>query len=92
MPWLMAFVIVTSYICSVVPHLYARKIAKEDGLPDKPTWFGGLRNLSVVPGILKKRSQQGDKWAARAHLLYWVGTAIVPIFVVGHMAGLWNVR
>lgn len=77
-------VLVVSMLCSYPTYFYARKIAKEDGLDDqKPTWFGGWRNVSKINTVLKQRAQKGDRLAARMRVLHIVSNASIPLLIIG---------
>lgn len=77
-------VLVVSMVCGYTIYFYARKIAKEDGLDDqKPTWFGGWRNVSKINTILKQRAQKGDQLAARIRMLHIVSNASIPLLIIG---------
>lgn len=77
-------VLVVSMVCGYTTYFYARKIAREDGLDDqKPTWFGGWRNVSKINTILKQRAQKGDRLAARIRMLHIVSNASIPLFIIG---------
>ena len=77
-------VLVVSMVCGYITYFYARKIAEQDGLDDqKPTWFGGWRNVSKINTILKQRAQKGDRLAARMRMLHIVSNASIPLFIIG---------
>lgn len=81
--WIVA-VLVVSMVCGYTTYFYARKIAREDGLDDqKPTWFGGWRNVSKINTILKQRAQKGDRLAERIRMLHIVSNASIPLFIIG---------
>lgn len=80
--WIMV-VLVVSMVCGYTIYFYARKIAREDGLDDqKPTWFGGWRNVSKINTILKQRAEKGDALAARMRVLHIASTAFIPLFIL----------
>lgn len=81
--WIMV-VLVVSMVCGYTTYFYARKIAREDGLDDqKPTWFGGWRNVSKINTILKQRAEKGDPLAARMRVLHIASTAFIPLLIIG---------
>jgi hypothetical protein len=68
----------------VTQHISTPARSPEDGLDDqKPTWFGGWRNVSKINTILKQRAQKGDRLAERIRMLHIVSNASIPLFIIG---------
>lgn len=83
MPTWIAVLVAISLVTGRGPFVYARKLAREDGKINgaEPLWFGGTLNYHLVTSILKKHSQEGDRWARRAYCVYCLGSAIVPALI-----------
>jgi len=84
MPTWVAIIIASNFVIGWSVFLYARKLARDDGLKNDeiPHWFGGFQNLYTVAAILKKHSEAGNSWASRAYWLHCLGSAIGPVFIV----------
>lgn len=84
MPWWVVLLLAISGILAWPPFWYARKLAREDEKPsDAPILFGGTANLFLVPRVLKEHSKRGDRWAGKALLMFWIGSAIPPVLIFG---------
>ncbi|MDQ1198947.1 hypothetical protein QE435_004657 [Rhizobium sp. SORGH_AS 787] len=67
-------------LAALMPFFYARKLAREEGASDEamPRWFGGFRDYQRVASMLRKHSQEGDRWALTAYWIYCCSFVIGP--------------
>jgi hypothetical protein len=84
MPVWVKILLAITFVACWGPFIYARKLAREDGKTDGaiPLWFGGIQSYYLVTSVLKKHSEEGDRWARRAYWVYCIGLAVVPTLIV----------
>ncbi|MDQ1186498.1 hypothetical protein [Agrobacterium larrymoorei] len=83
MPIWVPTLVALNALAALTPFLYARKLARKEGAPDEatPKWFGGLRDYQRVASTLRKRSQEGDRWALTAYWIYCCSFVTGPAMI-----------